>query len=83
MKTQILVALIVFISACSSVKTRKEVAAEAKVVAAEEESGPIDDQAIDDGLAELGVDPEQTPEAEVGASEPERPKKRSKSKRGK
>ncbi|HMN67650.1 MAG TPA: hypothetical protein PKC28_03845 [Bdellovibrionales bacterium] len=61
MRILTLVALSVFaLSACSTVKTRKQAKAEAETRAAEAEAEymvPIDEKTLNDSLAELGVDP--------------------------
>ena len=67
-----------FNAACSSIKTRSDVAAdqrEEKIESGELPADPIDDEALDDGLAEMGIDPNgsaesnATPEPEVAADE--------------
>jgi hypothetical protein len=58
MKFIIALVCLSFVSACSVVKSREEVKEEQKAAAAAEEPEPMDTQAIDDSLAEMGVDPD-------------------------
>ena len=58
MKFIIALVCISFVSACSLVKSRDEVKEEQKAAAQAEEPEPMDTQAIDDSLSEMGVDPD-------------------------
>ena len=67
----------VLVAGCSGVKTRQEIADERKAQAAAtaadvdgDEAGPIDDEAVNDGLNEAGIDPHET---ETVESEPAPP----------
>lgn len=62
------------------IKSREEVKEEAKAAAAEEAPEPIDGQAIDDSLAEMGVDPD-TAQAALDKPAATAPKKSAKKKK--
>ena len=58
MKFIIALVCISFLGACSLVKSREDVKEEQKAAAQADEPEPMDTQAIDDSLAEMGVDPD-------------------------
>lgn len=57
---KILIALlsVSFLCSCSLVKSREDVKEEQKAAAEADQPEPMDTQAIDDSLAEMGVDPD-------------------------